>query len=233
VVSGQGEVQAAPDRARVRLGIEERAASAEESMNHANKRMTQIIAALKERGVLEKDIQTTELSMYFEQLPDAPDHPAPRAAQPEMAASSAKNVENGAQGSSAPAGPKVQGVYVVRNTVLVTIAEINQVGAYIGAAMSAGANALHGLELFIEDPTALRDEARKQAVKNARDKAQILANEAEVKLGEVIFISEGGAHEPVPMMSERAVSFKSANVPVATGELSLTQHVQVTFAIEE
>jgi uncharacterized protein YggE len=233
VVSGQGEVYAAPDRARVRLGIEERAASAEEAMNSANQRMTQIIAALKARGVLEKDIQTTELSMYFERLQDTPGYPPdyapPRPVAPEMGATN----EKVAQVATAPAVPKMQGVYVVRNTVLVTIAEIKQVGAYIGAAMGAGANALHGLELTIEDPTVLRNEARKQAVKNAREKAQILAKEAKVKLGPVISVNETGGGEPVPMMAERGMSYKSANVPVATGELSLTQHVQVTFAIEE
>lgn len=233
VVSGQGEVYAAPDRARVRLGIEERAAGAEEAMNSANARMTQIIAALKARGVQEKDIQTTELSMYFERLPEGPGYPPTyvptRAAGAEMGSSS----EKVAVAPAVPAPQVVQGVYVVRNTVLISISEIKEVGAYIGAAMSAGANSLHGLELTIEDPKELRDEARKRAVKNAREKAVLLAKEAKVELGPVISVTEVGGGEPMPMMAEAAMRFKSANVPVETGELSLTQHVQVTFAIED
>lgn len=233
VVSGQGEVYAAPDRARVRLGIEERAPGADEAMKNANARMTQIIAALKARGVAEKDIQTTELSMYFERLPDgpvyAPSYVPTRAAAPEMGSAS----EKVAQVEPAPAAPALPGVYVVRNTVLISISEIKEVGAYIGAAMSAGANSLHGLELTVEDPSELRNEARKRAVKNAREKAMLLAKEAKVKLGPVISVSEMGGGEPMPMMAEAAMRFKSANVPVETGELSLTQQVQVTFAIEE
>ncbi len=243
VVSGQGEVYAAPDQARVRLGIEERAAGAEEAMNSANERMTAIIAALKARGVPEKDIQTTELSMYFERFAEhpvyAPSHGPTRSVAPEMDSASDKGTVSEKGGASekvavvetAPPVRGPQGVYVVRNTVLVTISKISEVGAYIGAAMSAGANSLHGLELTIEDPTKLRDEARKRAVRNARAKAELLAREANVELGPVTSVSEVGGGEPVPMMAERAMSFKSADVPVETGELSLTQHVQVTFAI--
>lgn len=234
VVSGQGEVHAAPDRALVRVGIEERSASAEEAMRSASTRMTQIIAALKTRGVQEKDIQTTELSMYFERLPDGPVYaptfvPA-RAAAAEVGSEKVAAVETA---PAVPTAPVVQGAYVVRNTVLISISEIAEVGSYIGAAMSAGANSLHGLELTLEDPKELRNEARKLAVKNAREKALLLAKEAKVKLGPVISVTEMGTREPVPMMAEAAVSFKSANVPVETGELSLTQHVQVTFAIED
>lgn len=242
-VSGQGEVFANPDMARVRLGVEERATSAEQAMANANTRMAQITAALKNKGIEAKDVQTTELSMYFEQAPDVPIYvPQTREMGPATKAAvapgkTAASGEMTAEGRAATPTPEVEkrpdGFYVVRNTVIVSVRKIEHVGAVIGAAMSAGANHLHGFELTIDDPSQLRDQARQDAVKKAIAKAELLAKEAHVKLGPVLSVTEIGGGEPAPMMADRAaMSMKSANVPVEAGELSLTQSVQVVFGIE-
>lgn len=227
-VSGKGEVFAEPDMARVRLGVEERATSAEQAMDKVNARMSQITAALKDKGVAAKDVQTTELSMYFERSPDAPTPPF----RGEMAPTKEMSSETVASSQSAPAEKKPEGFYVARNTVTVSVHKIEQVGAVIGAAMAAGANNLHGFELTIEDPSQLRDEARKRAVKKAMDKAQLLAAEAHVELGPVLSVTEIDGGEHPPMMAERAMSMKSANVPIEAGELSVAQSVQVVFGIK-
>lgn len=226
-VSGKGEVFAEPDMARVRLGVEERATSAEQAMDKVNARMSQITAALKDKGVAAKDVQTTELSMYFERSPDAPTPPFR-----EMAPTKEMNSEATTSSQSAPAEKQPAGFYVARNTVTVSVHKIEQVGAVIGAAMAAGANNLHGFELTIEDPSQLRDEARRRAVKKAMDKAQLLAAEAHVELGPVLSVTEIDGGEHPPMMAERAMSMKSANVPVEAGELSIAQSVQVVFGIK-
>lgn len=225
-VTGQGEVFAEPDLARVRLGVEERGASADQAMKKANLRMAEITKALKDQGVEPKDVQTTELSLYFERAPDIA-HPV-REVMLEKAETSEAAPSDPAQNAQ----KQPEGFYVVRNTVTVSVREMQQVGAVIGAAMSAGANHLHGFELTLDDPSKLRDEARKRAVKKAMEKAKLLASEAQVRLGPVLSVTEVDGGESAPMMSERAISMKSANVPIEAGELSLAQSVQVVFAIE-
>lgn len=223
-VSGQGEVFAAPDLARVRLGVEERAVLAEDAMQRANARMTQITQALQAKGVEGRDLQTTELSMYFERTQD---HPVP-------VYTSRSAIEPGEKVApvAAPAATP-EGYYVVRNTLIVSVRKLDQLGASIGAAMAAGANHLHGLELSIEDPSKLRDEARKKAVAQAMAKAQMLAVEAKVELGPVLVINETNGGEAVPMMAGmKRMAMSEASVPVESGELSLTQQVEVVFAIK-
>jgi len=224
-VSGQGEVYAAPDLARVRLGVEERAVSAEDAMSRANARMTQITQALQAKGVAGRDLQTTELSMYFERTQDNP--------QPVYSPRSTKDLGGDATATAPSPQASPEGYYVVRNTLIVSVRKLDQLGTTIGAAMAAGANHLHGLELSLEDPSTLRDEARKKAVAQAVSKAQLLAKEAKVELGPVLSINEAQGGEAVPMMAgTRMKAMADASVPVESGELSLTQQVEVVFAIK-
>jgi len=223
-VSGQGEVFAAPDMGRVRLGVEERATTAQAAMEGANRRMAAISEAIKAQGVDPKDLQTTDLSMYFEVS-----QPQPIAAPQQMKMGMA---EAAVEPAAMPAH-KTEGAYVVRNTLIVAVRKIDSMGTIIGAAMTAGANHLYGFELTIEDPTILRDQARKQAVDHAVAKAELLAKEAKVKLGPVLSVSELDGGHAVPMMAERSMKMNISAVPVEQGELSLTQNVQVVFSIQD
>jgi uncharacterized protein YggE len=60
----------------VRLGVEERAPTADGAMTQANQRMQAILSAVKAKGVSENDLQTTDLSMYFERDPEPRPLPA-------------------------------------------------------------------------------------------------------------------------------------------------------------
>ncbi|EYF04645.1 Hypothetical protein CAP_4321 [Chondromyces apiculatus DSM 436] len=66
VVIGQGEASAAPDIARANLGIEINAPTVGEATRQANERMAAIMTALKQLGVAEKDIRTSNFSVNFE-----------------------------------------------------------------------------------------------------------------------------------------------------------------------
>ncbi len=209
-VTGEGEVHAAPDMARVRLGVEQRAPSAQVAMQLANQRMTQISNAVQAHGVAPKDLQTTDLSLYFERERELP--------MPE-------------EGREAPARSP-SGVYVVRNTLVVSVRQIGQLGVLIGAAMEAGANHLDSLELTLADPSALQDEARKRAVADATAKARLLAQQAGVKLGPVRNISELGIARPMMAQAGALRVAKESVAAIEQGELSLSQSVQLVFALE-
>lgn len=227
-VVGVGEVSAPPDLGRVRLGVEERAVSAQEAMQRANARMDAITKALKAQGVESRDLQTTDLSMYFERDPNYPMPMPPR----EVMRPAGEQGEAPASKVDKPSPESVDGVYVVRNTVIVSVRKLDRIGEVIGAAMNAGANQMHGFELTIEDPAPLRNDARKKAVAQAIEKASQLAKESGVKLGSVIEVREVGGVAPMPQMAnKRSMDMVEASVPVEQGELSLSQEVQVVFEI--
>lgn len=125
--------------------------------------------------------------------------------------------------------PRVIG-YVVSNSVLVEIREMDEVGDVLDAVTEAGANNIYGIQFTFDDPTNLREQARAQAVADAQSKGQALANLAGVGLGKPRIISESFMEEP-SFYVERALAPAAggAGVPVSAGQLEVTVQVQVTF----
>ena len=62
-VTGEGIVSAVPDHAVIRLGVSSQGKTARAASDANAKEMTAVIAAIKESGVAERDIQTTSLSL--------------------------------------------------------------------------------------------------------------------------------------------------------------------------
>ena len=67
--------------------------------------------------------------------------------------------------------------------------------------VGAGANDIGGINFSVSQASKLLDEAREQAIADARRKAEIYARAAGVTLGAPLSISEGGA--PGPMLYRR------------------------------
>jgi hypothetical protein len=63
VVIGEGSVSTAPDFAQITSGVTMRAKTAKEAADANSKVMTAIIAALRDSGVEQKDIQTSRFSV--------------------------------------------------------------------------------------------------------------------------------------------------------------------------
>jgi hypothetical protein len=62
-VTGEATVSAAPDAASIRVGISSQGKTARAASDANARDMTVVIAAIKESGVADKDIQTTSLSL--------------------------------------------------------------------------------------------------------------------------------------------------------------------------
>ena len=77
--------------------------------------------------------------------------------------------------------PTIYG-YEVQNRVQVTIREVEKAGEIIAAALDAGVNDINQIEFAVEDPSAAYEEALKQAVEKAKNKATAMADAAGVKI---------------------------------------------------
>lgn len=204
-VVGTGKVSLTPDMAEINVGAESRAATVSEAKAAVDSQMAAILAALQELGIAEKDIQTSQYSIYFERDPNAPvlnEGPA----------------EN-------------QGAYRVTNMLTVTIRDIDQVGDVLDAVIAAGANQVYGVSFTVSDTQKWEGQARENAVNDAQARAEDLARLSGVKLGDVLVISEvvGSTPGPVPAM---AVERAYGGGGIAPGELEFSTQIQVTFAIE-
>lgn len=221
-VGGHGEAEGKPDIARVTLGIETREKVATEATERANQQMVAILTAIKAKGVPDQDIRTQNFSINFEQEPYPP--------QPYPAEGEGRAAPAGKPASpeATAAGPR--GFYRVSNNVVVTVRKLDELGAVLGAATAAGANNVWGVQFEIEDPSKLEAEARDEAMAEAKGRAEQLARLAGVTLGRVISVGDSGGG--VSRADGFGYSMKAANVPVESGQLTISQDVQVVFSIE-
>lgn len=130
-------------------------------------------------------------------------------------------------------GDQAGTIYIVDNTVFVTVRDLNILGEIMGTVVEAGANSIFGIQFDIADKTQALSEARKAAVEDAQKKAEELALAAGVTLGEVQSINEYGG-VPVPVFeAEGGGGFgaTSNQVPISLGQLSLTVEVSVIYHI--
>jgi uncharacterized protein YggE len=124
----------------------------------------------------------------------------------------------------------VQG-YAAQNSVSATIKELAKAGAVIDAAVNAGANQVYGPSLSRGDQSELYRQALKAAVANARASAQALAEAANVSLGRVTAIVEGGgAPQPLPFAAS-AKADAVASTPIEPGTQQISATVTVTFSV--
>jgi uncharacterized protein YggE len=124
--------------------------------------------------------------------------------------------------------------YVVDNSVLVKMRDMDRVGDVLDAVTEAGANNIYGIQFTFDDPSALQEQARAEAMGEARKKAEALAQLAGVRLGSPRQISESFIESsPIYLdqmyaTAERAVG---GGASVSPGQLEITVQVQVTYDI--
>lgn len=128
--------------------------------------------------------------------------------------------------------PKVIG-YVVTNAVQVKMRDLNLVGDLLDRVTEAGANNIYGITFTIEDPRPFQEQAREMAVADARKKAQQLADLADIRLGDLIALSEyivGG-----PVYVERAAAaaegIGGGGPSISPGQLEIVIQVGMSYEI--
>ena len=127
-------------------------------------------------------------------------------------------------------GPSAIVSYRASNHVTIRVRDVTKVASVIDALVGAGANEIGGINFMVSQASKLLDDAREQAISDARRKAEIYAKAAGVTLGAPLSISEEGSPGPTPYRK----MFKSmaAAAPIAQGEETLAITVNVSWAIK-
>ena len=203
-VTGTGEVTVVPDIVTLRLGIEAQEATVAEAQTQAVEAMNKVMAALTDNGVAEKDIQTQYFSIRQVTKWD-------RVEEEEVVIG-----------------------YRVTNMVTAKIRDIDKAGAIIDAVAEAGGDLarIDSIGFSIDDPSAYYEEARPEAMAEAKAKAEQLAELAGVTLGKPTYISEGIQVPPITrgVVYEEIVAAPAAT-PISPGEAEISLSLQVAYAI--
>ncbi|KAA0077730.1 SIMPL domain-containing protein [Tardiphaga sp. P9-11] len=202
-VSGEGTVSVPPDLAVVDGGVTTDAKTAREAAEANNAAMAKVLTALKSAGIAEKDMQTSRLSLF-----------------PQYAQQTRPNP-----------GPNVVSGYRASNRVTIRVRDVTKVAGAIDTLVSSGANEVGGINFMVTKASQLLDDARTQAIADARRKAEIYAKAAGITLGAPINISEDSGSAPAPMML-RKMAADVASAPVAQGEEVLRVNVSVSWEIK-
>lgn len=196
--NGEGKTFAPPDIATVSIGVASRADTPTAALAANNAEMARVIAAIRAAGVAERDVVTAGFSIN----PVYADPEPGRESQP----------------------PRIL-AYEVSNQVSVRIRDLAASGGVLDQVVAAGANQVGGISFDIADPQALKDEATRLAIADARRKAELMAAAAGVRLVRVLSVTafDGGG----PVFEARAMSA----VPILGGERSLAVNATVTWEI--
>lgn len=215
-IEGHGEAVAIPDVARFSVTIQERAdtvAAAQESVNTV---ADELITYLREQGVAAGDIKTASYNI------------GPRYEWRQVQCIS----------FPCPGGNNVLVGYEASQTVEVTVRDTEMAGDLLSGVGSLDVDNVSGLTFEVDDPADLKMEAREEAIAEARENAERLAEALGVKLGDIVSYYEMDQgympyYDKVSAVEGRggdmAVS-TPANVP--SGEQTIISNVNVTFRIK-
>ena len=117
--------------------------------------------------------------------------------------------------------------FQVTNQLTVTIRDIGKLPELLDSAVGAGANEMSGIEFIVSKQSNLLDQARGEAIADARRKAELYAKAAGAKIGPVLAITEEGASPPHPVMK----ALRAGAVPIAPGEQTLRASVTVSYEL--
>lgn len=129
--------------------------------------------------------------------------------------------------------PPVMTGYQASNTVSVKFRDIARSGAILDALVKQGANQIDGPNLMIDAIDSAMDEARVDAVKRARTRADLYARALGMRVDRIVMVSEGGdigMPGPIPQMMVRAEAKDATQV--VPGEQQVSTSVRIRFLLK-
>lgn len=204
-VSAQGKVSAIPDTATITVGVTSQGTTPVDTKNANNQKINQVIAFIKQQGVESEDITTSQFNS------------SPR--------------YNYANGQSTIAG------YQADQSVTVLIHKIDksqsQLETILDGVVNAGANQVQGVNFSFSDPDKLQIEARKIAIKNAKEKAHELADETDLRLGRIININPHENSMPMPYspMNLALKAAPSVSPTIEPGKQEVVENIDLIFEV--
>ncbi len=215
-IAGKGETVSIPDVATFSFSVTETAKTVDVAQTQATTKINNVLKAIKEGGVEEKDIKTLSYSInpHYEYVEGV--------CQANLPCRPGKSTITG---------------YDVSQTIEVKVRDLKKAGALFSTIGSQNVQNINGLNFSIDDIDTVKSKARDLAIQNAKEKAQKLASQLGVRIVRVISFYEQG-DESYPYAREAMggdmMSVKSAIAPapqIPTGEQKITSNVSITYEI--
>jgi uncharacterized protein len=206
-VTGSATNQTKPDKVTVSLGVETTNSTAQAALTANSDLMNKVLDALKAAGIQENETSTSIFSIT-----------------PNYNYSSNTN-----QG-------RLIG-FTASNSIQIESSNIESVSKWIDVAVSAGANNVNNIYFSLSDKKLddIKNSLLKDAIDNAKTKADIAASAAGLKVIGVKSITVGEASSPPPVPLYRAQAFADgaapSPTPILTGQQEVSASVNIIYLI--
>ena len=129
--------------------------------------------------------------------------------------------------------PKIIG-YDARNSVIVTMIDLKNVGAVIDAASRAGANSIDNVSFVLRQTSPARGHALAEATQQAMNKAHSIAGALGGRVSRVVEENEGSTVAGEPQVAYDSITRQTYGkpTPITSGQLSIRSVVQLIVEIE-
>ncbi len=212
-VTGTGTSTTTPDIAHVTFTVQERASTVNAAQDSATKRANDAIAAMSGFGVDDEDVKTLSYNV-----------------SPQYESSFAPCYG----GICPPNSSNTIVGYQVTQTIQVTIRDLDKTGDILSKLGGLGVQNVSGPDFAVDDDEGVMSEARAEAIRNAREKAEQLAKELGVSLGDVVSYYDQSGPMPREAYDSAGLSVSAVApapmLPTGTDERTVT--VSVTYEID-
>lgn len=204
-ISGQADKEERSQIARFSVGVMANGDTKEAVTNEVNEKVTKIIQAVKNFGIPDEDIKTENISVYESpQVEILIYPPVPR--------------------ESAP--------WAANNTISVILRDVDRASALADLLNASEANQVNGPTFSLDDTSQAEAELLKEAIEDARKKAEIIAEASGRRLGKIITVTEGGSAMPILYRGLEAAVDSGGVVPTPVEPGTETVYKAVTVVFE-
>ncbi len=209
-ISGEGKISAKPDVAIVEMSVISQNENVELAQSENDQKMQRVVNFLKESGIDEKDIKTTQYNL-----------------QPEYDYSWCRTTEYPVY-----CPPKLVD-YMLTQSLQVKIRDLSRVGKIIGNLSEIGVNQISDISFVIDNDAEIKSAARQKAIAEAKQKAQEMANAANIELGKIIDISESvSGLTPQRMVYQKTIELADAAAPIEIGTNEIVASVSLIYEVK-
>lgn len=199
--SGEGVVSIKPDQARVTVGVNTQAPTAEEATQRNAELVTNVLAEIRKVIGSQGDIRTIGFNV-------SPVYRTP-----------------------IPGQPAVIAAYSVTNSVEVTMTDVNAAGRVLDAGVKAGANTIGGIRFSLRDPQPVRAQALRLATQQARAQAEAIAQGLGGRTGRILAATDATSVAVISVRDSIGVGAVAVATPVETGTLEVRATVTIETEI--
>ena len=199
--SGEGVVTIKPDQARVNVGVNTQAITAEEATQRNAEIVANVLSEIRKVIGTQGEIRTVGFNV-------APMYRPQAAGQPSV----------------------ISG-YSVTNSVEVTMNDVNAAGRVLDAGVKAGANSIGGIRFSLRDPQPVRAQALRLATQQARAQAEAIAQGLGGRTGRILAATDATSVAVTSVRDGLGVGVAAAATPVETGTLEVRATVTIETEI--